>query len=126
MVTKEERKAIKLSAQLAREQVRAASAERQLKKIRKLDVAESKIKELRKVRFGRSKTGRALKFGSKAFRKVGAPAAKGTFTFLGKSGQALVEAQAKAASKKPSRKRKRSDGGDEGFIGGFNPNFRFT
>ena len=130
MVTKEEKQNIKLSAQLAREQVKAGLAERQLKKIRKLETAEAKISELRKARFGRSKTGKALKFGSKAFRKVGAPAAKGFFNLAGKSGMAILEAQARASASRPAassrKKRKREDNGGEGFVGGFDPNFRIA
>ena len=124
MVTKEEKRRIKFSAQLARTQVKAAESKRMLAKIKELERAEATIRELRRVRFGRSKLGRGLKLGGKVFRRGVAPAAKGLFTAAGRSGEALVKAQARAA-KKP-KKRKRTNNDDAGFVGGFDPNFRIV
>lgn len=120
---RERRQRISLSAQLAREQVKASESERMLKKIRELEKAEETIRELRRVRFGRSRLGRGLKLGRRVFRKTAAPASRGLFQFAGRAGTKLLEEQRRA---KPRRKRRRDNGGDSGFIGGFDPNFRFA
>jgi len=102
------RRRIRLSAELAREQVKAAQARRELQGIRKLEAAEQEIRELKRVRFGRSRLGRGLSLGRKVFRKTAAPAARGAFRAVGRVGTKALEQQARAAARRrPTRRRRR-------------------
>lgn len=123
-VDKARRERIKLSAELAREQVKAAESKRMLAQIKELDKAKATIKELRSARFARSRTGRLVKLGSAVFKKGISPAAKGSLRLAGKAGARAVESQVKAAPRR--RKRKQQEDKQFGLIGGFDPAFRFV
>ncbi len=120
---KERKERIKLSAELAREQVKAAESKRMLAKIKELEKAEATIKELKRARFARSRTGKLVKLGSRVFKKGVTPAGKSTFKFAGKAGTKLLAEQRKAAPKR--RRRKEKEDKQFGLVGGFDPNFRF-
>lgn len=120
---KERRQRIKLSAQLAREQVKAAESKRMLKKIKALEKAEATIKELKRANFARSRTGRLIKLGGRVFRKGVTPAGKSTLQFAGRAGTKLLDQQKRAGPKR--RKRKEREDRQFGLVGGFDPNFRF-
>ena len=120
---KERRQRIKLSAELAREQVKAAESKKMLAKMKDLDKAKATIKELKSARFARSRTGRLLKIGSKVFKKGVAPGGKTVFKLAGRAGSKVLSQQRKAGPKR--RKRKQREGQGSEFVAGFDPSFRF-